>query len=196
MRMPCAWGVFAPSGSQASRPASCDGYGGSGVSGWLSDADWQEEVRCAALGLEGPNAKSFRAEVWAGQADLLRKARRENPEVFRCDDPEGKWIAEQERLADEEDERLAAEEEAAREERLRRVVASGSAGVTAPSAGSRAQQASTRACPTPFFAESEAELEERHRGYEFDPEPETPEETMRRVAAEIARSDRYEGFRG
>lgn len=32
----------------------------------MTDADVQEEIRCAALGMEGPNAKSYRA-MTAGQ---------------------------------------------------------------------------------------------------------------------------------
>ena len=37
----------------------------------LSDADLEEEIRCAALGTEGPNAKSYRqawADLCAGKA--------------------------------------------------------------------------------------------------------------------------------
>jgi hypothetical protein len=47
---------------------------------WISDADYYEEIRCLALGLEGPNAKSVRANLLFEQADLLRKRRQENPE--------------------------------------------------------------------------------------------------------------------
>lgn len=36
---------------------------------WLSDEEWEEEVRCAALGLEGPNAKSYRREFLLGGRD-------------------------------------------------------------------------------------------------------------------------------
>lgn len=38
-----------------------------GPDGW-----WEEEVRCAALGLEGPNAKLYRAAVWGELADRVR----------------------------------------------------------------------------------------------------------------------------
>ena len=48
---------------------------------FMSDADYEEEVRCAALGLEGPNAKSFRAEALLDWADHARKAAKENPEA-------------------------------------------------------------------------------------------------------------------
>ena len=30
----------------------------------LTDAELEEEVRCAALGTEGPNAKQYRYETW------------------------------------------------------------------------------------------------------------------------------------
>jgi hypothetical protein len=45
----------------------------------LTDAEYEEEVRCAALGLEGPNAKTYRAATWADLADHARKAAKENP---------------------------------------------------------------------------------------------------------------------
>jgi hypothetical protein len=47
------------------------------VSGWLTDAEYEEEVRCAALGLEGPNAKSYR--VLLPDADLW-----DNRDKFAC----------------------------------------------------------------------------------------------------------------
>lgn len=43
----------------------------------LTDAEYEEEVRCAALGLEGPNAKSFRATSWLDHADRLHKLQKE-----------------------------------------------------------------------------------------------------------------------
>ena len=50
--------------------------------GWyLTDAEREEEIRCAALGMEGPNAKLYRGEALAEQADLARKRARENSEA-------------------------------------------------------------------------------------------------------------------
>ena len=56
-------------------------------SAWgLTDAEHEEEVRCAALGLEGPNAKSYRAHVWPQLADLARKAAKENADTREEED--------------------------------------------------------------------------------------------------------------
>ena len=48
----------------------------SGSHGFLNEIEREEEERCAALGLEGPNAKQYRADTYSVHADHLRDRER------------------------------------------------------------------------------------------------------------------------
>lgn len=54
----------------------------------LTDAEFEEEVRCAALGIDGPNGDIYRAEALAVMSDHARKSARENGEARSLFAPE------------------------------------------------------------------------------------------------------------
>ena len=48
------------------------------MSDYLTDAEYAEEVRCAALGLDGPNAKEYRRVTAADRYDAWRDRAKEH----------------------------------------------------------------------------------------------------------------------